>query len=116
MARIRTIKPSLWADESVAELSRDARLLLIGLISFADDAGRFVASTAAIAGYVYPHDDLPAARVRRWLEEVEGVGIVRLYRVGAREYGHFPKWSDHQKINRAQASPLPAPSLNGHRP
>lgn len=109
MARIRTIKPSFWADEGVAELSRDARLLTIGLISFADDEGRFLASTAAISGFCFPHDDLPAAKVRRWLDEVERVGIVRLYSVNRREYGAFPNWVRHQKISHPAPSVIPAP-------
>lgn len=109
MARIRTFKPSFWADEDIAELSRDARLLCLGLISFADDEGRFLASTAAISGYVYPHDDLPATKVRRWLDEVEKAGIVRLYSVNRREYGVFPNWGRHQKISHPAPSILPAP-------
>ena len=109
MARIRTLKPSFWADEAVADLSRDARLLLIGLISFADDEGRFLASTTAISGYVFPHDDLPATRVRKWLDEIEDSGVIRLYSVNRREYGAFPKWRSHQRISKPQTSALPAP-------
>lgn len=111
MARIRTVKPSFWADEAVADLSRDARLLLIGLISFSDDEGRFLASTAAISGYVFPHDDLPAAKVRKWLDEIEATGIVRLYSVNRREYGVFPKWTSHQRISKPQTSAFPSPPL-----
>lgn len=103
------MKPQFWADEAVAELSRDARLLTLGLISFADDEGRFLASTAAINGYVFPHDDLPAAKVRKWLDEVEATGIIRLYSVHRREYGAFPNWSKHQKISHPAPSILPAP-------
>lgn len=39
MARIRTIKPEFWTAEQVMELSRDARLLFIGMWNFCDDAG-----------------------------------------------------------------------------
>lgn len=109
MARIRSIKPTFWSDEKVAELSRDARLLALGLISNADDEGRFLASAAAISGAVFPHDDLPAAKIKRWLEEVEQAGVVRLYVAGRCEYGYFPRWSKHQKINRPTPSLLPAP-------
>jgi hypothetical protein len=109
MARIRSIKPSFWADEAVAELSRDARLLALGLISFADDEGRFLASTAAIAGYVFPHDDVPSTRLRRWLDEIERAGIVRLYSMNRREYGAFPNWRKHQRISHPQPSILPEP-------
>lgn len=109
MARIRTIKPSFWGDEAVAELSRDARLVLIGLISSADDEGRFLASNSAIVGYLFPHDDISPTKLRRWLDEIEKAGIVRFYSVNRREYGAFPKWSKHQKINRPQPSALPEP-------
>jgi hypothetical protein len=111
MPRIRTIKPTFWSDEAVAELSRDARLLLVGLISFADDEGRFLASTSAISGYVFPHDDLAHTRLRKWLDEIESVGVIRLYSVNRREYGAFPNYRKHQKINRPQASTLPEPPI-----
>lgn len=111
MARIRTIKPAFWSDEAVADLSRDARLLTIGLISSADDEGRFLASTSAITGYVFPHDDIPAKTVRRWLDEIEVTGIIRLYSVNRREYGAFPNWVKHQRISHPQPSILPAPPM-----
>lgn len=113
MARIRTIKPAFWADDRVAELSRDARLLLIGLISSADDEGRFLASTAAISGYVFPHDDIPPAKIKSWLTEIEHGGIIKLYKVNRREYGYFPNWLRHQRINRPQPSILPAYNGSG---
>jgi hypothetical protein len=109
MARIRTIKPTYWGDESVAELTRDARLLCIGLITMADDEGRFLASTAAISGHVFPHDDLPHTRVRKWLDEIERAGIVRLYSVNRHEYGAFPNWGKHQRISHPTPSTHPAP-------
>ena len=109
MARIRTIKPSFWSDEAVADLSRDARLLLVGLISSADDEGRFLASHNAISGYVFPHDNSPPAKLRSWLDEIEKAGIVRFYSLGRREYGAFPNWNKHQRISKPQASALPAP-------
>lgn len=111
MARIRTIKPSIWSDDTFADLSRDARLLAIGLISMADDQGRFVASVAAVSGYVFPHDDLPPAAVKRWLAEIEkkAANMVTFYAVDGRRYGAFRQWRTHQVINRASSSTLPPP-------
>jgi hypothetical protein len=41
VARIRSIKPEYWADQDLAEqVSRDARLLYIGLWNLADEHGR----------------------------------------------------------------------------
>lgn len=108
MPRIRTIKPAIWADGDFAELTHEARLLMIGLISFADDKGRFIASPNAIAGYIYPYEDIPPGKVKRWIAELVGRHI-ELYKVAGREYGWFPNWHKHQVINRAQASTLPPP-------
>jgi hypothetical protein len=110
MARIRTIKPSFWGSRPVAVLSRDARLLAIGLISFADDDGRFLAATAAINGFVFPNDDLPTSKVRRWLDECVRSGLVHEYGETVR-YGAFPTWHEHQVINRYTPSTLPEPDV-----
>lgn len=114
MARIRTIKPSFWS--AVGPLSRDARLLAVGLISMADDSGRFVATPSAILGYVYPMDvNVTPAQVRKWLGEnashtgKDGTPFIVLYESGGGHYGYFPRYRKHQKINRPQASSLPAP-------
>lgn len=107
MARIRTIKPSFWED--VAPLSHEARLLAIGLISLADDEGRFVATHTSITGYVYPHEEIPPAKLSRWMAEVIGHGMVERYERGGRQYGWLPKFRKHQRINRPQPSALPAP-------
>ncbi len=111
MPRIRTTKPSFWGSGTVARLSRDARLLTLGLISFADDDGRFLGSTAAINGFVFPNDDLPPAKVRKWICEVIRVGLVHEYEVGGVRYGCFPTWHEHQVINRYTASVLPEPDV-----
>lgn len=111
MARIRTTKPSFWGSRTVAQLSRDARLLTLGLISFADDDGRFLGSTAAINGYVFPNDDLPPNKVRKWLDEVARVGLIHEYESGGVRYGCFPSWHEHQVINRYTPSGLPEPDI-----
>ena len=110
MARIRSIKPSFWGDEDVAGLSRDARLVLLGLVSLQDDDGRFLASPAAVAGYVFPHDDLAPAKVKQWLSEIERTcRNVTFYEVGGRRYGSLRQVRKHQRISHPQPSPLPPP-------
>ena len=114
MARIRTIKPSFWA--ACGYMSRDARLLAVGLISMADDSGRFVATQQAILGYVFPLDtDVTPAKLTRWLSETTELRpshdrpLVEMYAIDGVPYGHFPKYRKHQRINRPQSSSLPAP-------
>jgi hypothetical protein len=110
VARIRTIKPSFWSDERVVVLPLSARLLLIGIISCADDAGRFIAAPVALSGTVFPLDDIKPTLVKRWRDEIAATGIVELYQVNGREYGYFPQWRKHQRIDRPQPSSLPGPS------
>ena len=110
MARIRTVKPTFWGDDKVAQLSREARLLFLGLISMADDEGRFLASHQAIAGFVFPNDlDITAKKLAMWLDELTSLGMVQIYNGGRGRYGAIPKWRTHQRINRAQSSSLPEP-------
>jgi hypothetical protein len=113
--RIRTLKPEMWADEKIGALSRDARLLFIGLITLADDAGRFRAMPSAILGHVFPYDLDALKKLEKWLRELEVQHLLIRYTVAGNIYGALAGWSKHQKINRPQESTLPAPpSWNGH--
>lgn len=109
MARIRTIKPTFWGDDKVARLTRDERLLFLGLVSMADDDGRFLASNAAVSGFVFPNDDLSPARVGRWMSRLDAIGLVRVYDIGGVRYGCLPNFDRHQVINRRSKSVLPEP-------
>ncbi len=110
-APIRTVKPSFWGSGTVAKLSRDARLPLIGLISMADDDGRFLGSITAINGTVFPNDELPPAKVRKWYEEILDTKIVHEYEVEGIRYGCLPSWHEHQVINRYTRSQFPEPDV-----
>lgn len=109
MARIRTIKPTIWTDHNFIELSREARLLLIGMITQADDDGRLIASASALIGAIYPHDNVTPKQVEKWRDEVARSGIVHLYTEGRGTYAVFPKWNSHQVINKRSKSTLPDP-------
>lgn len=112
--RIRSIKPEMWQDEKIGRLSRDARCLFCGLISFADDDGRFRALPAAILGHVFPYDPDAPRKLTGWMDELMDEGLVFIYEVDGLPYGVLPKWHSHQKINRFSPSLLPEPSGNAH--
>jgi len=112
MARIRTVKPSFWGSPEAASMSREARLLVLGLISMADDDGRFLANPNAVIGYIFPNDeDIPATKLRKWMAEAVETGMVCLYRADAVQYGCMPSWHKHQVIDRYTPSTLPAPDV-----
>lgn len=109
--RARPLKTSFWEDDKVAHLSRDARLTLAGIITrMADDEGRFVATPTAIAGELFPYDELSPGRIKRWLEEIKTEGLVMVYRVNGGTYGWLPGWDRHQKPPHPTASTIPPPT------
>lgn len=108
-ARIRTLKPEMWADEKVAALSRDARLLLVGMITLADDEGRFRARRSQLVGALFPEDEDAWELLDEWIAEIKRSKLVLFYVVNKTPYGAFRHWKRHQKINRPTASELPPP-------
>lgn len=111
MARIRSVKPELWESETVASCTRDARLLLIGLISHADDEGRERGSANLIVSKVFPYDmDIGIDEVEEWLAELAAAHLIVLY-VGpnGHRYIAIVNWREHQRIEKPRSSSLPAP-------
>lgn len=99
MARIRCVKPEYWTSAQVMELSRDARLLFIGMWSFCDDAGIHPSSVKRLKAEIFPADDLSAADVRRMIDECIDVGLVDEYEIGGQQFWIVTGWH-HQKIDR----------------
>ena len=107
--RIRSIKPEFWASESVGRLSRDTRLVFVGLWSLADDSGRFRADPRYIAGQLFPYDDDGLKTVSRALASLREEGCVHLYEADRSQYGQVTGWERHQKIDRPSPSKIPQP-------
>lgn len=105
--RIRSIKPEFWESESLGRVSREARLLFIGLFSCCDDHGRARASSRLLASRLYPYDDDALKKLPTWIEELEKERCIRLYKVNGESYLDIPKWLNHQKIDKPSASKLP---------
>lgn len=107
--RIRTLKPEIWADECVGDLSHSARLLFVGLITMADDEGRLRELPAAILGHVFPYDDVSPGKLTRWLTDIEAGGMIVRYAQAGKRYIAFRHWTRHQKVDKPNESDLPAP-------
>lgn len=106
----RPLKTAFWEDDKVCRLTRDARLTLAGLITkMADDEGRFIATPVAVSGAIFPHDNLPPARVDKWLREIAAEDVIAIYRVNGGTYGCLNGWAKHQRPPHPSASTLPAP-------
>ncbi len=105
MARIRTIKPEFWGDEKLSRLDALTRLVFIGLMSNADDAGRLIDNVKALDGVIFPNTEEscrdPLAtlarlgRIRRYVTE-SGQGVIQLV-----------YWSRHQRVDKPSPHVLP---------
>jgi hypothetical protein len=112
MARIRSIKPEIWMSPQVMNLSKEARLLFIGLITQADDEGRGTADARRVKAAIFGGDDDTSSNVRRMLDEIAAQRLIVLYH--HEEHGDLfalPSWRQHQKIDRPGKSGYPAPSV-----
>lgn len=116
MARIRTIKPEFWSDEKLSECSLSARLVFIGLISFADDEGRLEYSPARIRMQIFPCGSVKPAALTEWMGELSEHSLIRRYVVDFREYIDIPGFTKHQRINRPTPSKFPRYSASTHAP
>jgi hypothetical protein len=106
--RIRCIKPEFWQSESLSRVSRDARLLFVGLFSACDDSGRTRAASRFLASLLFPYDEDVPKRIDGWLAELEKEGCIRRYIVDGNSYLEVPKWLSHQKIDKPGKSKIPA--------
>ncbi len=108
MARIRTIKPEFWGDEKMAPLSAIDRLVFLGLISMADDAGRMVDNIKSIDGFIFPST---AESSRDSLDSLaQHSRIIRYTSTSGQRLIQVANWLRHQKVDRPSRYVLPAPA------
>lgn len=108
MARIRTLKPEFWQDEKLAPLPPIDRLVFLGLISQADDAGRLVDNPRLIDGLLFPETGDSS---RESLETLARLGRILRYRSeSGQRLIQIVGWDKHQKVQKPSAYVLPAPA------
>lgn len=118
MARKRMLDPSIWADEDFNNLSSEAKILFIGIISNADDEGRLPGNSLYLTANIFPFAGMTKTTADKLRNEVlERMKSVALYEVDGKEYLQLKKWDDYQSINRPTSSkypPLTDDSLRTH--
>ncbi|GAA0975908.1 hypothetical protein Q7689_00555 [Nocardiopsis tropica] len=113
MPRIRSVKPEMWDDRKLARsVSRDGRLLYIGLWNHADEHARVQGDPRFVKGRVFPYeDDLDEEAVDDLLDELATAGRIVRYTVDGDPYLFLPKLDKHQRLEAAKVpSRLPSPA------
>lgn len=99
MARNRMIKPEFWASETLTRVSRDSRLLFIGLWNFCDDYGFCMGSNRRVLGDIFPVDEnVTEANVKKWVSELIEVNVVIPLEYKGKKLLFIKSWGEHQTV------------------
>lgn len=94
MARIRSVHPTLFTDESFAELSMAARVLLLGLWTEADDQGVFDWKPITLKMRIMPVDNV---HVPDLLLELEAHNVIKRFEQDGKEFGAVRNFCKFQR-------------------
>ncbi|MFT9221929.1 hypothetical protein [Gluconobacter oxydans] len=97
MARIRSVHPGLWTDETFVGLPAMARLFLIGLWNEADDNGVFQWKPLTLKMRILPGDNADASELLAIMEEA---GVVMRYEVEGSSFGAVRNFRRFQRPER----------------
>ena len=103
------ISPNFWQSENVSKLSIPARLLLVGMISNADDYGRGRATPAFLKSICFTYDNVSIRLIKNYLKMIYANISVIEYQVNGSAYYMFTKWTDFQRVDKPQPSSIPPP-------
>ena len=91
--RARNIKPAFFANEDLAELPFEARLLFIGLWCMADREGRLEDRPKRITMQIFPADAVDADLL---LTELARMKLIERYEIDGVPYIEIPTFTKHQ--------------------
>lgn len=96
MARTRSIKPSFFKNEYLAECEPMARLLFIGLWTLADSQGRMEFRPMRIKAELFPYENCDILGL---LKQLADRGFVRAYESGDVKVLEIPTFGEHQRCH-----------------
>ena len=108
MARIRTIKPSIFSSETVCAWQIPVRWTFAGLFTYVDDFGRGRDETRLIKSELYPLDDaMTIKKIDQHLSLISAKGPLCHYKVAGQRLIHITSWTEHQRVSRPTPSKFP---------
>jgi hypothetical protein len=114
MARIRSIKPEILADEKTGTLRPEVFKLFVGLMLQADDYGNLRCHPRLIWGAVFwGNESIGVAQVEGMLAELATADLIRFYEADGQRYAHIKGWEKHQRVDKPGRPAVPSPSSGG---
>lgn len=91
------MKPEFWSDEKLAPMEPIDRLVFLGLISMADDAGRLLDSVKVVDAFIFPYTNHTSANSLDVLANASRI------RRGVTAHGQrviqITHWEKHQRVD-----------------
>lgn len=112
MARTRALKPEFWQDRKLArKLSRDERMLYMGLWNQSDEHGRADGDPDAVKAAVFPFEaDLDVDAIDAMLDRLHVARVIYRYEIEGEPFLFLPKLGNHQRLEPKRVpSRRPAP-------
>lgn len=110
MTRRKVFSPSLWSDDRLVELSVETRWTALGLLMYADGAGRAIANPALIRAAIWPADiGISIDDIDAHLVALADAGWLVLYPDPGRPGRTLLQLAEPAVENHPQPSALPAP-------
>ncbi len=107
MASKRCLPTRFFKDADIMNVSKDAQLILVGLVLLADDEGRELAHPKLLSREI----DYPPEQIEVALQELVENDLVLLYQGGKHRYYSLTRWSQWQSLSsqKITLSRYPAP-------
>lgn len=109
MPRIRTVKPKFWDDIKLSKVSRDARLLFIGMWNFSDDCGVIMGEPVWIKSKIFPYDILSNGELEIWMKELRDISVIVPGVFREEVFYLIRNFTRHQVINKPNKDDLCIP-------
>jgi hypothetical protein len=110
MARIRSVHPALFTDESFVSLSDSAQIIWIGLWCEADDQGVFEWKPLTLKMRIRPAATYELEPI---LSELEEANCIKSFEIDGRRNGVVRNFAKHQRPKSPKdVHPLPPDLLN----
>lgn len=109
MPRSRMVKPEFFDDEKLSEISRDARLLFIGLWVQSDDYGVVKGNHKWLKSKIFPYDEISPHQFTKWIKEIEAQDCIRGFKTKGENYYYIRTFNQHQYINNPSKAKNPSP-------
>jgi hypothetical protein len=103
------IKPEFWDDEKLSAVSRDARLMFIGMWTHSDDYGVVKGHPAWLKNKIFPYEEIKQIDFIKWLKELEKINCILSFNIDGEKYYYIRTFITHQTINRPSAQRNPEP-------